>query len=108
MAYFKRAEFLHRTGSEADAASEGTAKVVPFRPRTVELAPGDRYITCVPLVPLKAAAGGFCDPQHMEDDDFEWVAVSSRHPLRKGMFVAQVVGKSMEPAIRDGASSELL
>ena len=91
-----------QTGSEADAASEGTGKVVPFRPRTVGPAPEDRYVTCVPLVPLKAAAGGFSDQQHIEDDDFEWVAVESRHRLRKGMFVAQVVGKSMEPAIRDG------
>ena len=93
-----------QTGSEADAASEGMAKVVPFRPRTVEPAPEDRYVTCVPLVPLKAAAGAFSDQQHIEDDDdSEWVAVESRHRLRKGMFVAQVVGKSMEPAIADGA-----
>ena len=92
-----------QTGSEADAASEGTAKVVPFRPRTVEPAPEDRYVTCVPLVPLRAAAGAFSDPQYIEGDDFEWVAVESRHRLRKGMFVAQVVGKSMEPSIRDGA-----
>ena len=92
-----------QTGSEADAASEGTAKVVPFRPRTVEPVGENRYVTSVPLVPLKAAAGRFSDPQHIQDDDFEWVAVSSRHPLRKGMFVAQVVGESMEPAIRDGA-----
>ena len=91
-----------QTGSEAAAASEGPAKVIPFRPRTVEPAPEDRYVTCVPLVALKAAAGGFSDPQHIEDDDFEWVAVESRHRLRKGMFVAQVVGKSMEPAIPDG------
>ena len=91
-----------QTGSEADAASEGPANVIPFRPRTVEPAPEDRYVTCVPLVPLRAAAGGFSDPQHIEDDDFEWVAVESRHRLRKGMFVAQVVGKSMEPAIPDG------
>ena len=92
-----------QTGSEAGAASEGTAKVVPFWPRTVEPAPEDRYVTRVPLVPLKAAAGAFSDQQHIEDDDFEWVAVESRHRLRKGMFVAQVVGKSMEPAIADGA-----
>jgi SOS-response transcriptional repressor LexA len=56
-----------------------------------------------PLVPLKAAAGAFGDPQHIEDNSFEWVAVESRHRLRRGMFVAQVVGKSMEPAIPDGA-----
>ena len=92
-----------QTASEADAVSEWTAKVVAFRPRTVEPAPEDRYVTCVPLVALRAAAGDFGDPQHIEDDDFEWVAVQSRHRLRKGMFVAQVVGKSMEPAVADGA-----
>ena len=92
-----------QTASEADAVSKGMAKVLPFRPRTVEPALTDRYVTCVPLVPLKAAAGSFSDPQHIEDDDFEWVAVESRHRLHTGMFVAQVVGKSMEPAIRDGA-----
>jgi hypothetical protein len=57
----------------------------------------------VPLVPLKAAAGAFGDPQHVEDDGFEWVSVDSRHRLRRGMFIAQVVGKSMEPAIPDGS-----
>ena len=90
-------------GSEANAVSEGTVNVVPFRPRTVEPAPEERYVTCVPLVPLRAAAGAFSDPQYIEDDDFEWVEVASRHRLRKGMFVAQVVGKSMEPAIPDAA-----
>ena len=60
-------------------------------------------MTCVPLVPLKAAAGAFSDPQHVEDDNWEWVAVDSKHRLRPGMFVAQVVGKSMEPAIPDGS-----
>lgn len=85
---------------EAEAAP---AKVIPFRPRTVEPKPAERYVTCVPLVPLKAAAGAFSDPQHIEDDGFEWVAVESRHRLRKGMFIAQVEGKSMEPAIPDGA-----
>ena len=56
----------------------------------------------MPLVPLKAAAGAFGDPQRVDDADFEWVAVESRRHLRSGMFVAQVVGKSMEPAIPDG------
>ena len=31
------------------------------------------------------------------------MAVETRHRLRPGMFVAQVVGKSMEPAVPDGA-----
>ena len=65
--------------------------------------PEERYATCVPLVPLKVAAGAFSDPQHVEDDSFEWVAIKSRHRLHPGMFVAKVVGKSMEPAIPDGS-----
>ncbi len=78
-------------------------EAAPFRPRIVEPLPEDRYVTCVPLVPLKAAAGSFGDPQNMGDGDFKWVAVGTKHRLRPGMFVAQVVGRSMEPAIRDGA-----
>jgi SOS-response transcriptional repressor LexA len=89
--------------SKAAEPTAATDKVIPFRPRTVEPKPGERYVACVPLVPLKAAAGAFGDPQHIEDDGFEWVAVESRHKLRPGMFVAQVVGKSMEPTIPDGA-----
>ena len=92
-----------QTGREAGAPLEGTGKVVPFRPRTVVPACKDRYVTCVPLIPLEVAAGAFSDPQYVEDGDFEWVAVEFRHRLRKGMFVAQVLGKSMEPAIPNGA-----
>jgi type I restriction enzyme, R subunit len=87
----------------ADASEEATPRALPPRPRIVEPKPAERYVTCVPLVPLKAAAGAFGDPQHIEGEGFEWVAVESRHRLRKGMFVAEVVGKSMEPAIPDGA-----
>jgi SOS-response transcriptional repressor LexA len=60
-------------------------------------------VTCVPLVPLKAAAGAFSDPQHVTDHDFAWVQVNSHSPLRPGMFVAQVAGHSMEPGIEDGS-----
>jgi hypothetical protein len=62
-----------------------------------------RYVDCVPLVPLKAAAGAFSEPQNVRDGEWSWVEVDSHHRLRPGMFVAQVVGKSMEPAIPDGA-----
>lgn len=71
--------------------------------RLVAGAPKDRYVKCVPLVPLKAAAGAFGDPQHIADDDFEWVEVDSKHGLRPDVFVAQVVGHSMKPHIEDGA-----
>jgi len=97
-------EAYRRLRSDAvDASPKATPRILQARLRIVAPESKERYATCVPLVPLKAAAGAFCDPQHIEDDDFEWVAVESRHRLRRGMFVAQVVGKSMEPAIPDGA-----
>lgn len=85
------------------AGTMASGRTLPLGVRLVEGRPEERYVTCIPFVPLKAAAGAFGDPQHIEDDSFEWVAVESRHRLRPGMFVAQVVGRSMEPAIPDGA-----
>ena len=63
----------------------------------------ERYTTCVPLIPPRAAAGAFSDPQHIQDGDHEWVSVDAGYRLRPGMFVAQVVGESMEPVIPNGA-----
>jgi len=48
-------------------------------------------------VSLKAAAGNFGDPSGDLSADAEWVQIDSRHRPKKGMFVAKVVGKSMEP-----------
>lgn len=86
-----------------DAPQEATPRALPPQLRVVDPAPEERYATCVPLVPLKAAAGAFGDPQHVPDEAFEWVAVETRHRLRPGIFVAQVVGKSMGPTIPDGS-----
>ncbi len=63
----------------------------------------DRYVNCVPLVPLQVAAGAFSDPQRVDEDALDWITVPSDRPLRPGMFVAQVVGRSMEPGIPDGS-----
>lgn len=91
--------------SDADVASGSAPSGKSTTPqlRLVTPTPEERYVTCVPFIPLKAAAGTFSDRQHIEDGDFEWAMVESRHRLRPGMFVAQVVGKSMEPVIPDGA-----
>ena len=86
------------TGAGRDVTS-----TLPSTLRLVEPPAEQRYSTCLPLVPLKAAAGAFSNIQHVDDDDFDWVAIESTHRLRRGMFVAQVVGKSMEPDIPDGA-----
>ena len=89
-----RSWFRGTAGAEAQPARPGPRLVTP--PATA------RYVTCVPLVPLQA--GAFSDPQSVPDEsDWEWVEVDTARPLRPGMFVAQVVGKSMEPRIPDGA-----
>ncbi len=90
-----------------DDARGGTERAgsgaLPPRLRIVEPQPEERYVTCVPLVPLKAAAGAFSDFQHIDETELDWAVVRTQRRLRRGMFVAQVVGKSMEPTIPDGA-----
>lgn len=71
--------------------------------RVVVPGPNDKWVRCVPLAPLKVAGGNFGDPNNLIEWDGEWVEVDGTRRLREGMFVAQVVGKSMEPRIPDGA-----
>ena len=83
-----------------------TARARPDRPRLRLVTPAadGRYVDCVPLVPLDAAAGAFGDPHTVPDESaWDWVQVETARPLRPGMFVARVVGRSMEPRIPDGA-----
>ena len=92
-----------RSGVEGVLPAPLDTQALPPGLRIVNPRPEERYVTCVPLVPLAAAAGAFSDPQRVEDDDFVWIAIDTSHRLRRGMFVARVVGKSMEPTIPDGA-----
>jgi len=82
---------------------EGLSEKLKSPLAVVQPTAADRYVSCVPLVPLKAAAGAFGDPQNIRDGEWDWVAVDTKHPLRPGMFAARVVGKSMEPGIPDGS-----
>lgn len=70
--------------------------------------PQKRWVDSVPVMSLKAAAGAFVGDQVPEElfrvDDVEWWAeVDWAKGIEEGMFVAQVVGRSMEPMIPDGA-----
>lgn len=92
-AYFKQ-----RIG----AAQEFT---VAFRQNApIEILPEEEvapFENAVPLVTLKAAAGTFGGSQEV---DFEgWVKPNTTRKLSPRMFVAQVVGASMEPLIPDGS-----
>ncbi|WP_434481018.1 Zn-binding domain-containing protein [Gemmatimonas sp.] len=64
----------------------------------------ERYVRCVPLTTLQVAAGTFGEPQFLEEiESGEWIELPGDSTLRPGMFVAKVVGRSMEPRIPDGA-----
>jgi type I restriction enzyme, R subunit len=86
-----------------EGATDPMPTGLPPQLRIVQPQPAEQYVSCVPLVPLKVAAGAFGDPQHIDETGWSWVSIKTTHRLRTGMFVAQVVGRSMEPAIPDGA-----
>jgi len=77
-------------------------QALPFK--LVVPTPEERYRTCIPLVPLKVAAGQFSESSAGSSTLFdadEWAAIEGGHSLEPGMFIAQVRGKSMETAIPD-------
>jgi type I restriction enzyme R subunit len=88
---------------EVESSRNAQEKVLPANIRLVQPHPKDRYVTCVPLVPLKVAAGAFSDPQYVEDRNWDWVKIRTKRKLHRGMFVAQVFGESMEPTVPDGS-----
>jgi len=67
----------------------------------VEKLPVARFRTHLPLYTLRAAAGKFGADEEVEDED--WVRAPEGLRLSEGMFVAHVVGRSMEPRIPDGS-----
>ncbi len=83
-----------------------TATILPFK----TLTPQDRdfapYRNCVPLTTLKAAAGAWSPEQSgfpkIADHAEEWVVITDS-PIEPGMFVAQVMGESMEPQVPAGS-----
>jgi len=116
--YVSRADLKERIRVDASwyripAADETTSggRTTPERTaerpalRLVQPTAAERYVTCLPLIPLKAAAGAFSDPQRVpEEHEWEnWVSVDLGRKLHRGMFVAKVVGQSMEPRIPDGS-----
>ncbi len=84
-------EHRHRT------LSSGAALPV----RQVMPRPADQYKTCVPLLDLHAVADAFVEGEEVEPEI--WLDVPPGRTLRPGMFVAQMVGRAMEPQIPDGA-----
>jgi phage repressor protein C with HTH and peptisase S24 domain len=77
------------------------ATVLPFQ--RVERRKAKPYVNSVPLVDLKFAAGRFSGTQIESPDHDEWAILPSTFRPRKGLFVAQVIGESMNRRIANGA-----
>lgn len=77
----------------------------PFR--FVEIDKADLWQDCLPLTTLRAVAGQFSSDQEILAADGswseDWITWEDHPPFEKGMFVAKVVGKSMEPEIPDNS-----
>ncbi len=65
-----------------------------------------RYETHLPRVRLAAAAGSWGEamsPEGLAEQAEEWIEVPEGIRIDDQMFIAQVVGRSMEPEIADGS-----
>ena len=88
-----------RPATAAPTRRDPAAVPAPFK--IVQPKARERFVTCVPLLGLDLAAGGF-EPG-ASDPSTTWVTPPTRRKLREGMFVARVIGRSMEPRIPDGS-----
>jgi hypothetical protein len=66
-----------------------------------EMVKKNKYSTHLPVYSLQAVATAFSEEQKPEL--LGWKKIKTRKTLDKHMFIAQVVGRSMEPTIRDGS-----
>lgn len=97
------AEYLKSRLAATQPASAAlpSAKVLPFR----KLPSGEvkPYVNALPVIDLKFAAGAFGDSQTFDPSDAEWVAAPEGVKAEVGLFIAQVVGESMNRRIPNGA-----
>lgn len=79
------------------ASVKAVGEIVDLVPRSK----ADPFRSHLPVYSLGAAAGKFLDNQPVEE--VGWVRTPDGLHLRRSMFVARVVGHSMEPRIPDGS-----
>jgi len=86
---------------QAEALGDEWTATGPAQPilRLVSEAEAEPYVRHLPLVTLAAAAGHFLDNRPIATEG--WVEVQGK--LRRGMFVARIEGRSMEPRIPSGS-----
>lgn len=91
------------SGGFASTPAPGSrdSSVIPLR--RVSKAERAAGIPAVPVMDLRFAAGAFSDPQAPEEPATDWVELPDWVHPQPGLFVAQVVGESMNRRIPNGA-----
>ncbi|MCA9527394.1 MAG: DUF3387 domain-containing protein, partial [Myxococcales bacterium] len=97
----QQAEAVCRDWAENPPAATG--RLLPFR--RVPLDEARPFENCVPALDLQVAAGGWSPAQLVQDGTrhYDWVALEGRTRPGKDLFVAQVIGESMNRRIPNGA-----
>ena len=92
---------IESLGASIQTAPAFVSNVHPLRKVTDE----ERLagVPAAPLVDLRFAAGVFSDVQVLEDGARDWVALPDWIRPQPGLFVAQVLGESMNRRIPNGA-----
>ena len=91
-----------RVGERQSIAVDAFSRVVDsLFNQHVEKIAVQPFQTHVPLYSLRAAAGSL--GEEMESSEEDWVRAPEGMRLEPGLFVAHVVGRSMEPRIPDGS-----
>ena len=66
-----------------------------------EVHESEKYVSYLPVYSLEAAATVFGREEYVEESG--WMKADAGIKLNKDMFIAKVVGRSMEPTIKDGS-----
>jgi DUF2075 family protein len=85
----------------APARASAPSNVVPLRRVTKE--EREAGVVAAPVIDLQIAAGDFSGAQALDDDAKDWVALPDWVRPQPGLFVAQVVGESMNRRIPNGS-----
>jgi len=80
----------------------GFEKPSKFKLEILPVADVKKYENAVPLYDIDVAAGVFSGEQSVFEDEVKWVKIPDRN-LNENLFVAKVVGESMNRRIKNGS-----
>lgn len=95
---FFKSRMEHPFIKDEKSISIGTEKIINFQERIIgNIEEEKKYIEYLPVYSLRAAAGYFGQGEAVREEG--WVKVDISKKLNRRMFVANVIGHSMEPLI---------